>query len=309
VLGQCSGMSPDASYEETRSSSTARTAATRLRTDAASARLAETFRKSASRCASVGSSDVTAWATPPRQMLNRTCCGCRKYTETRSQPSRRRSKGWKYSTILRRSGVPQRGQKRKSSPTSRPHASHVLREAPLLRQTMHGSHRRCQGSRGATASRGPAFGNVTRRSGDNLPLMIFMHRSRHRTCRDLQCVVPAIVGAAILTVLTGCGGSSGRVGAVHGVPGAWTIWIPPSGRQLYVRIPEPVATGLGPPCPGWPWGLVNRYRLDRDGEIVYPPGSFPRDQHEAALERAVKAARDGSKPPWMKAFDKRCGGR
>jgi len=144
--------------------------------------------------------------------------------------------------------------------------------------------------------------------GENLPLMIFLHGARRRTSRDLLCVLAATVGAGVLSVLTGCGGgSSGRVGIVRSVPGTWDIWIPPSGRQLYVRIPEPVVGGLGPPCPGPPWGLVSRYRLDRAGQI--PPGGGPRGQEEAALEHAVKAARDGPKPPWMKAFDKRCRGR
>jgi hypothetical protein len=142
------------------------------------------------------------------------------------------------------------------------------------------------------------------KAGENLPLMMFLQGVSRRTRPDLLCVLAATVGAGVLTVLTGCGGgSSGRVGIVR-VRGC-DIWIPPSGRQLYVRIPEPVVTGLGPPCPGPPWGLVNGYRLDRGGQI----SGGPRGQEEAALEHAVKAARDGPKPRWMKAFDKRCRGR
>src|SRR5436309_8154749 len=59
-------------------------------------------------------------------------------------------------------------------------------------------------------------------------------------------------------------------------------WIPPSGRRLYVRIREPVATGLGAPCPGPPWGLVNRYQMNGAGQLSYPPGG-PRDQNEAQI--------------------------
>ena len=82
-------------------------------------------------------------------------------------------------------------------------------------------------------------------------------------------------------------------------------WIPPSGRRLYVRIREPVATGLGAPCPGPPWGLVNRYQMNGAGQLSYPPGG-PRDQNEAQIEAAVKAAINGSKPQWMKAYEARC---
>jgi hypothetical protein len=146
------------------------------------------------------------------------------------------------------------------------------------------------------------------KSGENR-LMIFAQRPSRPDRRGFLCVVAATVAAAILSVSTGCGtGSSGRVGIARGPFGAWNIWVSPSGRRLYVRIPEPVATGLGQPCPGRPWGLVNRYGLDRRGQIAHPPGG-PRGQEEAALKHAVKRARDGSKPAWMKAFDKKCRGR
>lgn len=124
-----------------------------------------------------------------------------------------------------------------------------------------------------------------------------------------QSKMAALVVGVVLSVATGCGAaSSGRLGVVRNVPGKWDVWVPSSGDQLYVRIREPVTTGLGSPCPGVPWGVVNRYRLDSTGRIVYPPGG-PRDQYEAALEHAVKGADNAPKPPWMKAFDKKCRAR
>jgi hypothetical protein len=112
----------------------------------------------------------------------------------------------------------------------------------------------------------------------------------------------AVAVAVVIALCVGCGGAHGRVGEVRGAPSPWDLWIPPAARSVYVRIREPVG-GAYPVCPGAPWGIVERYRLNRDGRVDYPE---PHDYRKAVLERAIKQAHAGRRPRWMTAYERKC---
>jgi hypothetical protein len=113
----------------------------------------------------------------------------------------------------------------------------------------------------------------------------------------------ALFASLLAVLLVGCGSEKGREAEVHGVPGKWEIWVPPSARVFYLRIKEPVTTGLGAPCPGEPWGIVNPYRIDRRGNVISPRGT--RDPHARELRLALQHAHPASKPGWVKAYEQK----